>query len=116
MKVKASTFVPVEKRTDVNNDSFRAVLVTSFEYVANDLRKKFKQFMMCMMTVFLTVSFITFLNGIGSLAPVVTLKSAVFTSGDMDMMIMGSSGTKEVLGNVNFYNDDNEFFNAPFLS
>jgi len=99
------------------HDSFWAVLSTSVEYVANDLRKKFKQFMMCVMTVFLTVSFITFLNGVGSLAPIVTLQSSVFTAGDMDMIIMGQSGsTKEVMGNTNFYTDEHEFFNAPFLS
>jgi hypothetical protein len=35
------------------------------EYVSNDLCKKWKQFMMGAMTVFLTVSFITFLGAIG---------------------------------------------------
>ena len=41
--------------------------------MANDLRKKQKQFMMGVMTVFLTVTFITFLDGIGQLSPVVIL-------------------------------------------
>lgn len=68
------------------------------------------------MTVFLTVSFITFLNGVGSLAPIVTLQSSVFTAGDSDMVISGKTGTTEVMGNNNFYTDENEFFNAPFLS
>ena len=104
------------KHEELNNSWF-AVLTTSMEYVANDLRKKFSQFLMCIMTVFLTVSFITFLNGIGQLAPIVTLNGSVYTSGDMDMQIMGMAGRqKEKLANTNFYNDENEFFNAPFLS
>ena len=116
-KVKPSTYVPSARAKEVMHDSFRAVLATSVEYVASALRKKFKQFMMCVMTVFLTVSFITFLNGVGQLAPIVTLQSAVFTAGDNDMIIMGKSGTtKMVRGNNNYYNDENEFFNAPFLS
>jgi hypothetical protein len=45
--------------------------------VANDLKKKQDQFMMGVITVFLTVTFITFLGGIGSLGPITTLKSGV---------------------------------------
>jgi hypothetical protein len=40
----------------------------------------------------------------------------VFTAGDSDMVISGKTGTTEVMGNNNFYTDENEFFNAPFLS
>ena len=42
-----------------------AAILTSFEYVGNDLRKKQKQFYMISTTVFLTVSFLTFLSLIG---------------------------------------------------
>jgi hypothetical protein len=43
--------------------------MTSFEYVGNDLRKKSKQFFIIVTTVFLTVSFVTFLSLIGQLSP-----------------------------------------------
>lgn len=98
-------------------DSFTAVLLTALEYVANDLRKKWKQFMMGVITVFLTVSFITFLGGIGSLGPITTLKTAMFHAGDFDVMFKSHSDAKPwKIGNTNYYNDDNDFFNAPYLS
>lgn len=43
--------------------------------------------MIGVMTVFLTVSFITFLGGLSQLSPVVTIKSSVFSAGDFDIMI-----------------------------
>jgi hypothetical protein len=50
------------------------------------------------MTVFLTVSFITFLNGAGKLAPLMVLKNTVFTAGDHDIIILGRGfGTKEIV-------------------
>jgi hypothetical protein len=98
-------------------DSFTAVLVTALEYVANDLRKKWKQFMMGVMTVFITVSFITFLGGIGQLGPITTLKTAIYHSGDFDVMFRGQTElTPIVIGNTNYYTDENDFFNAPYMS
>jgi hypothetical protein len=73
--------------------------------------------MMGVMTVFLTVSFITFLGGIGQLGPVTTLKSAVYHAGDFDVMFRGRTDAKPtVLGSTNYYTDSNDFFNTPYLS
>lgn len=72
---------------------------------------------MGVMTVFLTVSFITFLGGIGQLSPMVTFRSAVFHSGDFDVLFRGRfDQVKTVVGNTNYYTDENEFWNAPYLS
>lgn len=98
-------------------NSWSAVLATACEYVLNDLRKKWKQFMMGVMTVFLTVSFITFLGGIGQLGPVSTLKTALHHAGDFDVMFRGQTKmTPTVIGNTNYYTDEKDFFNAPYMS
>ena len=73
--------------------------------------------MMGVMTVFLTVSFITFLGGIGQLGPITTLKTALYHSGDFDVMFRGRTElTPTVIGNTNYYTDDTDFFYAPYLS
>jgi len=46
----------------LNPDSWQAVIMTCVEYVVNDLRKRQKQFLMSMLTVMLTVSFITLVD------------------------------------------------------
>ena len=90
---------------------------TAIEYVANDLRKKWKQFMMGVMTVFLTVSFITFLGGIGQLGPITSLKTALYQAGDFDVMFRGQTKLiPTVVGNTNYYTDEKDFFNAPYMS
>lgn len=72
---------------------------------------------MGVMTVFLTVSFITFLDDIGQLSPIIVLSSSIFTSGDFDILITGNIDKIEhVNGNQNYYNDPNEFFTAPYLT
>lgn len=71
--------------------------------------------MMGVMTVFLTVSFITFLGGIGSLGPITTLKTAIYHAGDFDVMFKCFDKPRK-LGNTNYYTDDNEFFDAPYMS
>ena len=74
--------------------------------MANDLTKKKHQFLMGVMTVFLTVSFITFLGGLGQLSPVVTFRSAVYHAGDFDVLFQGRSDEiKTVIGNTNYYTD-----------
>jgi hypothetical protein len=101
----------------VNSESTTAIFLTAFEYVANDLRKKFSQFLMCCMTVFLTVSFITFLNGAGKLSPIIVLKNTVFSAGDYDITILGRGfGSKEIVKKNNFYNDHAEIWDTPFQS
>ena len=54
-------------------DSWQAVILTSFEYVVNDLRKRHSQFLMSMLTVMLTVSFITLVDCICQLTPIPAL-------------------------------------------
>ena len=99
------------------SNSFVAVLLTTFEYVSNNLRKKQKQFMMAVMTVFLTVSFITFLSSITQLAPINPFKMGMHVAGDIDIMITANSHSqKQVRGNTNFYTDEMEFFNAEYVS
>ena len=98
-------------------NSFKAVVLTSIEYVTNDLRKKWKQFMIGVLTVFLTVSFISFLGAICSLHPIASLTTAIHHAGDIDVMLTGHSGTTaNKYGNTNYYQDELEFFNEPFLS
>lgn len=90
--------------------------MTSFEYVGNDLRKKQKQFYMIVTTVFLTVSFLTFLSMIGKLSPIQILLQAEASSGDFDFVIMGNTDKLEpVYASTNFYTDNDEFFNAKSL-
>lgn len=72
---------------------------------------------MGVMTVFLTVSFITFLGGLGQLSPLVAFRSAVFHAGDFDVLFRGRfESVKTVISNNNYYVDENEFWRAPYLS
>lgn len=82
------------------------------------MSKKQSQFMMGVFTVLLTVTFITFLNTIAQLSPVVILQSSLYAAGDMDLVITGNMDTtvKPVIGNTNYYVDENEFFNAQVYS
>ena len=106
----------VKKPPMIQRDSFRAALMTSIEYVSNDLQKKQKQFFMIVTTVFLTVSFLTFLSLIGQLAPIQLLLQTESISGDYDVMIMGNMAKKEpIYSSKNFYVDDQEFFKAKSL-
>jgi hypothetical protein len=112
-----STFGQEGHSVEVNSESTVAIFLTAFEYVANDLRKKFSQFLMCCMTVFLTVSFITFLNGAGKLSPIIVMKNTVFSAGDYDITILGKGfGNKEIVKSNNFYNDHAEIWDTPFKS
>ena len=73
--------------------------------------------MMGVMTVFLTVSFITFLGGIGQLGPITSLKTALYQAGDFDVMFRGQTKLiPTVVGNTNYYTDEKDFFNAPYMS
>ena len=64
-------------------------------------------------TVFLTVSFLTFLSMFGKLSPIQILLQAEALSGDFDFMVMGNTSKLEnVYARTNFYNDNQEFFNA----
>ena len=67
------------------DESWSGVILTSMEYVANNLRKKSNQFLMSVATVFLTVSLISFLDMMTKLAPIVALKKNISISGDYDI-------------------------------
>ena len=72
---------------------------------------------MGVVTVFLTVTFITFLGGIGQLGPITTLKSAVQIAGDFDVLFKGHSDSVPiVLSNTDFSTFVNDNFNSPYLS
>lgn len=101
----------------MKKDSTLAVLKTCFEFVVNDLRKRQKQFLMSMLTVMLTVSFITLVDCLAQLTPIPALKSTIAMSGDFDVIMMANTGRlKQIQGNTNYYTDPQEFFNAPHLS
>ena len=100
------------------NDSFTAILLTAFEYVSNDLRKKSKYFSMAVTTVFLTVSFIAFLDQITGLAPINALKTGIHLAGDFDLYITANPPSmKQVpVHTKNYYTDELEFFNAEYMT
>jgi hypothetical protein len=91
------------------------VVVTSLEYVVNDLRKKPKQTIIGVLTVFLTVSFITFLSGLSYIAPVIDMKSSVAGCGDFDIIIRKPRSSEvKIVGTTNYYNDPDHFFGSRF--
>ena len=99
--------------TKLREDSWWAVIMTCMEFVLNDLRKRQKQFLMSMLTVMLTVSFITLVDCLCQLTPIPALKSTIAMSGDFDIVMMASTGRlKHMQGNTNFYTDPQDFFNA----
>ena len=72
---------------------------------------------MGVITVFLTVSFLTFLGAVGTLGGVTVLKNAIYTVGDSDIMITArTESTPWKLGNTNYYNDEHDFFFNPYLT
>jgi len=51
------------------------------------------------------------------LGPITTLKTALYHSGDFDVMFRGRTELiPTVVGNTNYYTDENDFFNAPYLT
>jgi len=78
--------------------------ITSLEYVINDLRKKQNQTMIGVMTVFLTVSFITFIGSLSHLSPIIVLKASITSTGDFDLiMTKHMGGIPIVSNNVSYY-------------
>ena len=91
--------------------------MTCMEFVVNNLRKRQKQFLMSMLTVMLTVSFITLVDCLCQLTPIPALKSTIAMSGDFDVILMANTGRlKQIQGSTNFYTDQHDFFNARHLS
>ena len=87
---------PVKHRkTRVNNVSglsSSSLIATSFEFCFNSIRKKQKDFQMSVLTVFLTVAFITLIDGLGGISAVPPLQMAISMGGDFDMIIMANMG------------------------
>lgn len=87
------------------------MFLASFDYVINDLRKKQKQFMIGVMTIFLVVGFVTFLDTIVQISPAAIMLTVQTTNGDSDLKI-GARGKAEqaVLSNTNFFTQDMNMF------
>eukprot|EP00347_Sterkiella_histriomuscorum_P017410 403349482 len=97
---------------EVTQQSFSAVFFTAFDYVLSDLRKKQKQFMIGVMTIFLVVGFVTFLDSLVQIAPAVFMMTAQTTNGDVDLKIgVLSQNERAILSNQNFFTQDIEQFN-----
>ena len=87
--------VPYEKHevynpileNESNQDSLWGVFRASFDYVINDLRKKQREFKIGVMTVFMVVGFVTFLDSLVSVAPAVLMMTSQHTAGDFDIQI-----------------------------
>ena len=107
-----------QKRLTGLDESWIAVLLTCLEYVANDLGKKKRHFLMNVITVFLTVSLITFLDMMSKLSPILAVKQNMATSGDYDILMQGyyNEALKNGYGNQNWYTDEQENFNAPYMT
>jgi hypothetical protein len=73
--------------------------------------------MMSVVTVFLTVAFITFLDCMSQLSSVPAMQLAMQWSGDFDLVMMPSKNRQEIVtDNMNFYHDKMEGFNHPYMN
>jgi hypothetical protein len=73
----------------------------------NDLRKKQKAFSMNIMTVFLTVASISFMDCMFTLSPISSLTNGVGMSGDFDVVITANRDRlHEIKPDLNFYVDE----------
>jgi hypothetical protein len=75
------------KEDRIKQESFTAVFFTSLSYVLSDMRKKQKQFKIGVMTVFLVVGFVTFLDSLVQLSPTVVFMTSESSAGDFDVSI-----------------------------
>ena len=72
---------------------------------------------MSCVTVFLTVSFITFLDCLTGLAAVPPLKTAIGMGGDFDIVIMPNMNRlKSIKKPLNYYNDQWENFESLYMN
>ena len=49
---------------EIKDESLFGLLSTTFQYVVNDMKKKQREFFIGVMTIFLVVSFVTFLDSL----------------------------------------------------
>ena len=96
---------------NVSGLSVSSLIQTSFEFCFNSIRKKQKEFQISVLTVFLTVAFITLIDGLGGISAVPPLQMAISMGGDFDMIIGANLGRiKTVQKPVNFFADDFDQF------
>jgi hypothetical protein len=70
--------------------------------VLSDMRKKQKQFKIGVMTVFLVVGFVTFLDSLVQLAPTVVFMTSQSSAGDTDLTISFKSPEEQTfISNTN---------------
>ena len=90
-------------------------MLVALEYVIKDLQKKRKAFLMRVLTIFLTVTLVSFICELMTLYLLPALLSAVETLGDYDFIITRNAGKLAYIGgNTNFYNDENEMWESGF--
>lgn len=71
---------------------------------------------MRVLTIFLTVSLVSFISELMTLYLLPALITAVEVLGDYDFIITRNAGKLEhVGGNTNFYSDENELWESGFL-
>ena len=56
---------------EIRDEPLFGLLSTTFQYVVNDMKKKQREFFIGVMTIFLVVSFVTFLDSLVQVAPAV---------------------------------------------
>jgi hypothetical protein len=62
---------PSNEDGEIKDESFIGLISATFQYVLNDIKKKQREFIIGVMTIFLVVSFVTFLDSLVQVAPAV---------------------------------------------
>lgn len=72
---------------------------------------------MSVLTVFLTVAFITLIDGLGGISAVPPLQMAISMGGDFDMIIGANMGRiKPIQKNLNYFEDEFDTFSARYMN
>jgi len=80
------------------------MILTIFNYIKSDIRKKTKAFRIGVVTIFIVVSFITMLKSLIDVAPIAYLKVGQDQAGAFDFTITSDYSSKLEAGDVNLYN------------
>jgi hypothetical protein len=62
---------PSNEDGEIKDESLIGLISATFQYVLNDIKKKQREFIIGVMTIFLVVSFVTFLDSLVQVAPAV---------------------------------------------
>ena len=81
-----------------------SMILTIFNYIKSDIRKKTKAFRIGVVTIFIVVSFITMLKSLIDVAPIAFLKVGQDQAGAFDFTITSDYSSKLEAGDVNLYN------------